>query len=188
MKILAIGASGEIGSIITPILKEKNEVVTAERSSGDFRVDISSAASIKNLYRQTGRLDAVVNFAGNSISLPLTEMEEEKYYFNIAQKLLPQINLVLTGLDYVNDNGSFTLISGIVGEKPKAGTSGKSIANGAVNSFVLSASLEMPRGVRLNVISPALVKKIPAADMIAGYLKSLETLINGEIIRIGYDL
>ncbi|MFT4155593.1 short chain dehydrogenase [Parafilimonas sp.] len=186
MKILAIGASGEVGSIITPALKEKYEVITAGRNSGDLRADISFASSIENLYKQTGKLDAVVNFAGNSITFPLNEMTEERYNISVVQKLLSQINLVLIGLNYINNNGSFTLISGIMGEKPKAGTSGKSIANGGINSFVLSASLEMSRNIRLNVVSPGWVKNIPAEDMIAGYLKSVETQVNGEIIRIGY--
>jgi NAD(P)-dependent dehydrogenase (short-subunit alcohol dehydrogenase family) len=104
----------------------------------------------------------------------------------IQHKLLSQINLVLVGMKFLNDNGSFTLISGKMGEKPVKAASGKAVANGAINSFVLGAALEMPRGIRLNVVSPSKITDVPATVLVAGYLKSIDTLCNGEIIRIGY--
>jgi NAD(P)-dependent dehydrogenase (short-subunit alcohol dehydrogenase family) len=113
-------------------------------------------------------------------------MNEEKYKAGIQQKLLAQINLVLTGINYLNKNGSFTLISGKMGERPAPGSSGKAIMNAAVNSFVLSASLEMPKGMRLNVVSPSKISDIPDKDIVAAYLTCIETNVNGEIIRIGY--
>jgi NAD(P)-dependent dehydrogenase (short-subunit alcohol dehydrogenase family) len=113
-------------------------------------------------------------------------MNEEKFTVGLQQKLLAQINLVLIGLKYLNDNGSFTLISGKMGEKPAKGSSGKAVVNGAINSFVLAAALEMPKGIRINVISPSKITDIPAEDLISAYVKSIETSVSGEIIRIGY--
>ncbi len=39
MKILIIGAGGVIGNIITPAIKQKHEVITAGRSSGDVKIE-----------------------------------------------------------------------------------------------------------------------------------------------------
>lgn len=47
MKVLLIGAGGSIGKIITPAIKQRNQVITAGRSTGDIIVDITSAASIE---------------------------------------------------------------------------------------------------------------------------------------------
>uniref|UniRef100_F4CB42 Short chain dehydrogenase n=1 Tax=Sphingobacterium sp. (strain 21) TaxID=743722 RepID=F4CB42_SPHS2 len=187
MKILIIGADGNIGKIITPALQQSHEVITAGRNSGDISVDISSVASLENLFKKTGSIDAIVCAAGNSVTTELLSMTNEQYLIGIEQKLLPQINLVVKGLNHVNDNGSFTLISGKMGENPTKASSGKAVANGAVNSFVLAAALEMPRGIRINAVSPSKISDIADADLINAYLKSLATSVNGEIIRIGYN-
>lgn len=186
MKILLIGANGNIGKLIYPALAENHEVITAGRSHGDLKVDITSISSIEELFKQLTNIDAVICTAGDSISSELHLMNDEKYLAGIQHKLLSQINLVLVGMKYLNDNGSFTLISGKMGEKPAKASSGKAVANGAINSFVLGAALEMPRGIRINVVSPAKITDIPATDLVAGYLKSINTVCNGEIIRIGY--
>ena len=51
----------------------------------------------------------------------------------------------------------------------------------------MAAALEMPRGIRLNVISPSKASDIKADELIQAYLTCLETAINGEIIRVGYN-
>lgn len=187
MKVLVIGAGGNIGKIITPALQQQYEVVTAGRKSGDISLDISSIESIENIFTQVTNIDAVVCLAGDSISEILPAMKEDTYSVGLSQKLLAQINLVLIGLRYLNENGSFTLISGKMGEKPAKGSSGKAVANGAVNSFVLAAAMEMPKGIRLNVISPSKISEISSADLISAYFKCITTEINGEIMRIGYN-
>jgi NAD(P)-dependent dehydrogenase (short-subunit alcohol dehydrogenase family) len=187
MKILLIGASGTIGKRITPVFAQKYEVITAGRSSGNIIVDISSITSIENLFKQANNIDAVVCVAGDSVTSDLSLLTADQLYVGIQQKLLAQINLVLIGQHYLNTNGSFTLVSGKMGDRPGKGSAGKSVVNGGINSFVLAAALEMPRGIRINVASPAKVADIPNDDLIAGYLKAIETSSNGEIIRIGYN-
>ena len=57
MKILLIGATGTIGSAIDRELSPRHEIVRIGRSSGDFQVDISNSASIRQLFEKTGRFD-----------------------------------------------------------------------------------------------------------------------------------
>ena len=118
MKVVLIGAGGAIGKIITPAIKQKHEIITAGRSGGDVTVDISSATSIENLFKQVNNIDAVVCATGDSITCHLSVLTEENVYVGIKQKLLAQINLVLIGQNYLNNNGSFTLVSGKMGDKP----------------------------------------------------------------------
>ena len=120
-------------------------------------------------------------FTGDLLSL-----DEEKLNIGIKNKLLGQANLVLVGQKYLNDNGSFTLTSGKMGDKPVKNNSAKAIVNGGINSFVLAASLELERGIRINAISPGKVSDIPVNDLVNAYLKSVESSINGEIIKVNY--
>lgn len=114
-------------------------------------------------------------------------MKSEDLNLGINNKLIGQVNLVLIGHQYLNDCGSFTLISGKMGDKPSRFSAGKAMVNGAINSFVLAAALEMPRGIRINTISPAKVADIAIEDLNAAYLKSIEGNINGEIIKVNYN-
>jgi uncharacterized protein YbjT (DUF2867 family) len=66
MKVLVIGATGTIGRAVAEALRAEHEVVSAARGSGDVRVDIASPESIREMFRQVGRLDAVVSCTGSA--------------------------------------------------------------------------------------------------------------------------
>lgn len=187
MKILIIGAKGKIGSIITKKLAQQHEIITAGRNSGELTVDLSSTASIRGMFDKIKKIDACVCVAGDSYSGELFAMNREDLNLGISNKLLGQVNLVLIGHDYLNDGGSFTLISGKMGDKPSKYSAGKAMINGGINSFVLAAALEMPREIRINVISPGKIADIPNEDLIDAYLKSIEGKINGEIVKVNYN-
>jgi NAD(P)-dependent dehydrogenase (short-subunit alcohol dehydrogenase family) len=65
-----------------------------------------------------------------------------------------QVNVIRYGFDNVRDGGSFTVTSGILGREPMPGSETISLVNCALEGFVRAASLEAPRGIRLNVVSP----------------------------------
>ena len=186
MRILLIGASGAIGKILEPEFIKNHEVLTAGRNSGDFRVDISNLNSIEKLFEEVKNIDAVICTAGDCYTGDLLSLDEEKLNIGIKNKLLGQINLVLIGQNYLNENGSFTLTSGKMADKPVKNNISKAIVNGAIHSFVLATSLELERGIRINAVSPGKVSDIPVFDLINGYLKSIESSSNGEIIRLNY--
>lgn len=159
MKILLIGASGTLGSAVKERLEKKADVITAGRHSGDVTVDITSVDSIKNMYTQVGKVDAIVSATGSATFSPLTELTPEKNAVTISSKLGGQINLVLLGIDSLNDNGSFTLTTGIMMEDPIVQGASAAMANGAVTAFAKSAAIEMPRGIRINTVSPNVLEE-----------------------------
>lgn len=184
MKIIIIGANGEIGRLVTPHIQAEHEVITAGRSDGDIRVDISDSDSIIEMYEKVGGLDAVVSVAGDAETAVVSELSAENIEAGFRGKLLAQINLVLVGQKYLNDGGSFTLTTGIMGERPLPGNAGKAVLNGGLHSFVLAAALDLERGLRINAVSPGKIGKVPDADVIDAYRRSIETDANGEILRI----
>ena len=198
MKIILIGASGTLGKGIDKELCERHEIVRVGHSSGDFQVDISDSDSIRALFEKTGRFDALVAAVGKVHFGALEEMGEAQYQLGLRDKLMGQVNLVLLGREYANDGGSFTLTSGVLAEQPIRFGSSASMVNCAVEGFVRGAALELPRGLRINAVSPTVVsealpgyapyfrgfKPVPAADAALGYARSVEGAQTGQVYRI----
>ena len=198
MKIVLVGASGTIGKRIYDRFAQNHEVVRASRSGADVKVDITDAVSIEDMYHAVKHIDAVICAAGPARFASLGEMTEEDIYVGICGKMMGQVNLVRIGQKYLNDNGSFTLTTGILADDPIVGSSAVSLVNGAVNSFAMAAALELPRGLRVNVVCPTVVEDsaemyadfFPGFDpasmerVVNGYIRSVKTKITGRIIRI----
>lgn len=158
MKVIVIGASGAVGTAAAEALSVRHEVVQVNRSSGDVQVDIEDVDSIRAMYQQIGKVDAVVSAVGHGHFGAVHEMTAEQFMKGINHKLLPQVNLVLEGFDTINDGGSFTLTSGVLNRDPIRGGSCAAAANGALDAFVLGASIEMPRNIRINTVSPEVLE------------------------------
>ena len=198
MKILLIGASGTIGKRIYDRFAQKHDVVRASRSGADVEVDITDAASIEEMYKAVEKIDAVICAAGPAKFGPFAEMTEEDFYVGIRGKMMGQVNLVRIGQKYINDNGSFTLTTGILADEPVVGSTAVSLVNGGVNSFAMAAALELPRNQRINVVCPTVVADsaeayadffpgfdpAPMERVVNGYVRSVETKMTGRIIRI----
>lgn len=199
-KILVVGGTGTIGQAVVHELQKRHEVITVGHQKGDQQVDITSTASIKQLYQRVGQIDAVVSASGKVKFAPLSQMNETAYHIGLNDKLMGQINLVLLGLDFIKDQGSFTLMSGILSRDPIASGSSAAMVNGAIDGFVKAAAIELPRGIRINSISPTIVeeslaalqdyfygyKAVPVSDVALAFSKSVEGLQTGQTYRVGY--
>jgi len=158
MKIIIIGARGAVGNTAVEALSGRHEIITVGKTSGDVQVDLENASSIRAMYERVGKIDAMVCAVGHVHFGPVHEMTTEQFMLGINGKLMPQINLVLTGFDYMNDGGSFTLTSGILNRDPIKGGTCAAAANGAIDGFVRGAAVEMPRGIRINAVSPEVLE------------------------------
>ena len=117
-KILLIGATGAIGQAVAKNLGARHQLVTAGRSSGDHRVDLTSDSSVAALLDKVGKVDAIISAAGNLHFGPITEMTAEQFNVGLQDKLLGQVRLALQGQRYLNDGGSITLTAGVLSIEP----------------------------------------------------------------------
>lgn len=198
MKILLIGAGGTIGSAIDKELSERHEIIRIGRNSGDLQVDISDSASIRKLFEQTGKFDALVCAAGNVTFAPLGEMTEDSFALGLKDKLMGQVNLLLIGREFANDGASFTFTTGVLSHDPIRSGASAALVNGAIDSFVRAAAIELPRGLRVNSVSPNVLleamgkyapyfrgyKPVPAVDVALAYAKSVEGLQTGQTFHV----
>ncbi len=198
MRILVVGASGTIGQAVATELGSRHEVITAGRSSGDVRLDLTEPDSVREAYAGVGPLDAVVSAAGKVTFAPFAEMDAGDYQVGLRDKLMGQVGLVLIGRDFVAEGGSFTLTTGVLDSDPIVQGTSASMVNGAVNGFVLAAAIEMPKGQRINVVSPGVIAEamgaygsffrgfepVPAARAALAYAKSVEGAQTGQVYRV----
>lgn len=198
MKILLIGANGTIGQAITQELAPRHDMITAGRNSGDVRVDLKDFSSVQAMYEQVGAVDAVISAAGNVHFGALAEMTPELMGIGLADKLMGQINLVLAGQHVLNDGGSFTLTSGILSHDPIVYGSSASMVNAGIDGFVVSAAIELSRGLRINAVSPTVLTEslesyapifrgfepVAATKVARAFSKSVEGKQTGQVYSV----
>ncbi len=195
MKILVIGATGVIGSAVAELLGQDNQVISVGNSRGDFTVNIDSKYSIRTLFENVGKVDAIVSATGKGEFNQVEDESDTSYRLALDNKVMGQVNLVRIGLDYLNQGGSITLTSGESTAHPMPGTSSISMGCAAVNAFVACAALELKDDKRINVVSPGFVKEtmemmgmdsaagIAANDVALFYQSSIKSQHNGEVFQ-----
>ena len=198
MKIIVVGASGAVGKTAVDALSGRHEIIAVGKTSGDMKVDIEDIDDIRAMYEQVGRVDAVVSAVGHGHFGAVHEMTSEQFMKGINHKVLPQVNLVLEGIDSMADGGSFTLTSGVLNRDPIRGGSCAAAANGAIDGFVLGASVDMPRGIRINAVSPEVLEvsrqkydgffhghvHVPSESVGLAYSRAVEGCLTGQVITV----
>jgi NAD(P)-dependent dehydrogenase (short-subunit alcohol dehydrogenase family) len=199
VRILLIGASGRLGAAVHKTLKSSHDVVTASRSRGEVTVDIRDPASIRAMYEKVGRVDAVACAAGSVPFKPLGELSLVDMQAGVEDKLIGQVEVVRQGTRFVTDEGSFTLITGILARRPIRTGVVASLVNGALESFVMAAASELPSRQRINAVSPTVVTEalddygtffpgflpVPLSEVAATYLRSIEGIETGTVFELG---
>jgi NAD(P)-dependent dehydrogenase (short-subunit alcohol dehydrogenase family) len=198
MRILVVGAEGTVGKTAVAALGARHEIVKAGRKSGDVHVDLTDEASIRAMFGKTGKLDAIVACAGHTYYGPLATMTVEQFRAGLLDKLLGQVALALIGQNYLNDGGSITLTSGVVNRDPIRQGANAGAVDGALDAFVKCAAIELPRGLRINCVSPGLLQEsaqrydgfFPGHEPVASarvglaYAKSVEGALTGQVIIV----
>ncbi|MEH6497731.1 MAG: short chain dehydrogenase [Pseudomonas marincola] len=197
--VILIGAKGHMGKAALSGLGQ-HKVITAGRTAEDYDlvVDITSEASIRNLYETVGEFNAVVNTVGVCEYAPFAEMTEAQWMSTVMSKMMGQINLVRIGQDYIADKGSFTLITGILNVKPIPFAIADATTSGAIDTFVKCVAFEMPRGIRINSINPTVLEEAwdvygemmpgfePVSSRLVGkaFERSVDGFITGQVLVV----
>ncbi len=197
MKVLVIGATGSIGGVVAATLDVRgHEVVRASRS-GEQNVDVTDPASIRSLFERVGSVDAVVVAVGSVPFKPLTDLDRDDYLAAFTGKTLAQLDVVRVALDHVTDGGSITLTSGVLAREPIATGAAAAMANGALESFVITAAAEAPRGIRINAVSPDVLANSPGYfstfpghrpvtddEVGQAYVRAVEGIVTGRVLPV----
>ena len=204
LRVLVVGASGTLGQAVVTELQDRHDIVKAGSQTGDVRIDITDPGSLVAGLKSAGQLDAVCCTAGKVKFDPLSTieplpLEQSSYGLGLVNKLMGQVNLVLAARDHLSDGGSITLISGILADAAIAGGTSASMVNAALEGFVRTAACELPRGLRLNLVSPTVFEEsmgsygpffrgfepVPVRKAALAFSRSVEGIETGHTYRIG---
>ncbi|KAG1531938.1 hypothetical protein G6F50_016437 [Rhizopus delemar] len=126
-------------------------------------------------------------------------MTPEQFNIGLQDKLLGQVRLALAAQHHLNAGGSITLTSGIVSAQPIRDGANATSVNAALEGFVRAAALELlPRGLRINVVSPnvliesmaAYVPYFPGFEAVSAqrtalaFQRAVEGIQSGETITV----
>lgn len=198
MKILLVGALGTVGSAVAAELGGRHDLVSAGRQGADLALDLADPASLRAAFERLGTVDAIVSAAGQVGWAPLLELTPEQWRYSLENKLMGQVNLALIGQRHLRDGGSITLTSGVLNHDPVAYGAAASLANGGIEGFVRAASVELPRGLRINAVSPGVLvesmpdlgpffrgfQPVPGARVALGYARSVEGGETGKVYAV----
>jgi hypothetical protein len=203
LRILLIGAGGELGRAVVAELGGRHEIISAGSKSGDVRIDISDPASIVAGLAAAGPLDAVACAAGAVNFHPLSAISvasiaESSYGLGLVNKLMGQVNLTLAARDALREDGSITLIAGVLAGDPIFAGSSASMVNGAIESFARAAAIELPRGLRINAVSPTVFEEsmgsygpffrgfdpVPVLRAARAFSRSIEGRQTGQVYKV----
>jgi len=197
-RVLLVGASGTLGRAVADELSARHDLLSAGRNSGELRLDLTDSDSIRAALAQAGPLDAVVCAAGNVHFAPLLQIGAAGWQVGLNDKLMGQVNLSLLAAEYLREGGSITLTGGVLADQPIRQGASASLVNGALEAFVRAAAIELPRGLRINLVSPTVLveampayapyfrgfEPVPAARAALAYARSVEGAETGKVYRI----
>ena len=198
MRILLVGATGRLGTAVGEALTGRgHQVVTVGRTAGDIRADLTDPEETARVFAEAGDLDAVASAAGDVPYKRIADMAPEDYLRAYRGKVATQVELVRQGTHHVAERGSFTLIAGVLNRDPIVTGSAAAMANGAVESFVRAAAIEITPQ-RVNAVSPTVFTESMAeyGDLFPGvapvdvdlaaaaYVRSIEGAETGQVFLV----
>ncbi|MDT0458852.1 short chain dehydrogenase [Streptomyces sp. DSM 41527] len=193
MKVLVVGATGTVGSAVVRALEASHEVVKASRG-GPVTVDLEEPPSLDALFAEVSDFDAVVCCAAGGPLVDLESVSDEEIAAGVRGKLLGQVALARRAVRHLREGGSITLTGGTF-SAPLAGGSLGALINTGLEGFVRNAADELPRGLRINLISPGWIKEtlesmgrdgadgIPVSEVARVYVEAVEGTAQGQTIR-----
>ena len=192
MKIIIVGASGRIGSEVAKAFSGSHDIISVGARSGDVQCDYTVPESVREMFDKIGEFDSLITVVGgDSVFKSFSALDDEDYRYGYERKFLGQIRFLKLGESFVRDNGSFVFTSGFLSQYPNPASIATGPLNAAIDTFVRNTASLLPRGIRINVVSPAPIVNlgqegrglVTASETAQYYVKAVEGDMTGQVLR-----
>lgn len=192
MKIIIVGASGRIGKEVEKALSVSHDIVRVDSNSGDVQCDYTIPESVRDMFNKIGEFDSLISVVGrDSIFKQFNDLDDDDYRYGFERKFLGQIRFLKFGESFIRDNGSFVFTSGFLSQYPNSASIATGPLNAAVNTYAQNTALLLPRGIRINVVSPAPIVEpeqegkglVTAAATAKLFVEAVEGDFSGRVLR-----
>lgn len=198
-KIILFGSRGAVGKPIAELLaREGNILIPVGRDHPEYSANIEDPKSLERLFQKVGTFDAVVSAVGEVAFGDLDSRTADDWTRSLRSKLMGQIEIVQRALPFITDRGSFTLVSGILSDEVIKGGTIAMTVNRALEGFVQATARELPRNIRINLVSPNLLEEsvpsygeffpgfvpVPGRLVAQAFKKSIFGIDSGKVFRV----
>lgn len=166
-KVVVVGGSSGIGLATAEMAKSEGaEVIIASRNATKLDAvaeklnvvaipaDVTSDASVHDLFRRCGAVDHVVVTAAQLRTGPFKTVSMDDVRATMESKFWGAWRVARSA--EIRPGGSLTLVSGFLSVRPRPNSAIVGSANGALESLARSLALELAP-VRVNAVSPGVI-------------------------------
>ncbi len=159
-KAVAVLASGEGASLLLSSRSATKLEATAQEIAGAraLPLDITDGASRAAWAAALPPLDHLVISASSAAHGSVAELEEAPLRAMFEAKFFGPYLTAKAALPKLRAGGSITFFSGVLSRRPGLNCSGLGAVNGAVESLARGLALELGPRLRVNCISPGMVR------------------------------
>jgi len=161
-QVITAGANTIISSRDT----EKLATAVAEFGSGSvLPVDMTDVTSVAEWADALPQIDHLVISASSAAHGPFSDLPEADLRRMFDAKFFGPHATVKAALPKMQTGGSVTLFSGVLSRRPGLNCSGLGAVNGAIEALTRGIALELGPDLRVNCLSPGMVRSEAYAGM-----------------------
>lgn len=166
-KVLVIGGTGGVGSVLCELLhSEGASVVSTSRNPDKCNVvlDLADTSSVElfiNSMANKTPFDAVIVNAADNFPSPIWEIQNDKLSHLFEVNTLAPIRIMKALSEHMREAraGKIVFITSIASISPRVNSSVYAASKGAINAFMRSAAMDLaPFNILVNAVLPGPIK------------------------------
>ena len=177
--VVVVGGGSGIGKAVAESVREQGaSVILSSRNAARLEnaaaslggatvlpLDMTAPSSVDAWARALPDIDHLVISASSAAHGPFADVDESAVRDMFDAKFFGPYRVARAALEKLKEGGSITFFSGVLSRRPGKNCSGLGAVNGAVESLCYGLALELGPRLRVNCVSPGMIRSDAYAGM-----------------------